>query len=1174
MLFGPVTIGVLGPCGKRQPDLDEETRTQLYEKTEGWAAGLVLMLEQARGTSLADVPVTATPQIIFDYLAGEFLDNLDATTRTVLLRTALLPQISAAAAADLSGEADAGKLLNELCKNHYLVSRLPTADEPLYQHHPLLREFLMRRAQEELSTSERKELRTRAAVLLEKQGNVENTAALLIESRDWDGLVRFIREKAETMLAQGRGETLEQWLEELPEERLNGEPWMLYWLGICRLPLSPRESARLCERAFELFKSAAEPDPEGLFQACSGAMDGLLHDLDDLSPLDRWIEEMYALLEEHDGFPSTDIESNCTRVIYISMYVRQNSHPDIETWGERAMLASRTEQDPNRRMEIHQVVALSLMYTGRFGQALEYIDYMRKVAEAPDVTPLALTTLRYIESTYYGLSAAHKPCLQAMEDGLEIAKSSGVHIWDIGMLVNGFVGAVAGNQMDRAREIMGILESTSAKIPTFDMMRFRLLAAVYYRERGDVMRAYQELKIALRLATELGSIFFEAITRLILTEILFECGDTRKARAQFRPIKKLARSIKNRLLEFVCLVNYAQLAWEQGRRQSALRALKYALALGREKNFRSLPWKRRQDTARLCVLALEHGIETEYVRAIIQRQRLIPDTPPLNVPGWPWAYRVYTLGQFSLLKDDVPHATTGKGAGRPVELLKVLIAMGGRDVHIDKVTDALWPRIDADYAHKSFNTTLHRLRKLLGDDRAVTLANKQLNLDARFFWLDTWALEQTFENISALGRKDREEIKESRVKRLADALLDLYQGPFLISDAEHTWVIAAQERLRERFLRAIGELGRYFEDRDKTDRAADLYQRGLEAAPLAEGLYRQLMLCYRKARRIAEAAEAYNRCAKVLKADLGVEPSRETRKIYESLSRYESLSTLKVVGGDRRRTDSIVDARYKIEEEIGAGSTGTVYKAWDSMLEAWVAIKLLKPEYTADPDALERVRKEIILSRDIGHPNILRIYHMGAFDRGTYLTMQWIDGKTLGDAIASNGALPLDKVLSITGKLVSALAAAHERHILHRDIKPGNILLGDGDEPYLADFGLARLIGQAGITRQNVYLGTPQYSSPEQANLKPLDERSDLYALGLVIYEMTTGRRPFEADDIQDLLEMQRSMPAPDPRDAVPTLPDSMSRLILRCLEKKPSKRYSNTRALESALQDVARDLA
>ena len=265
-----------------------------------------------------------------------------------------------------------------------------------------------------------------------------------------------------------------------------------------------------------------------------------------------------------------------------------------------------------------------------------------------------------------------------------------------------------------------------------------------------------------------------------------------------------------------------------------------------------------------------------------------------------------------------------------------------------------------------------------------------------------------------------------------------------------------------------------------------------------------------------------------------------------------------------------IDNRYTLHQEIGAGATGSVFKARDALLDTWVAVKLLKPEYTANRTALDRVRQEILLSRDIAHPNILRVYHLASYEGGTYITMQWIKGGTLADRISERGALPIPEVLSLATKLSSALAAAHSRSVLHRDIKPGNILMDDDGEPYLADFGLARLIGEQGLTQQGMFVGTPHYASPEQVTLDPLDERSDIYALGLVIFEMTTGRRPFEADTVAEILAMQRSAPPPDPATISPKIPGELAAITLRCLAKDPADRIANAVELEGALRRVA----
>jgi hypothetical protein len=265
-----------------------------------------------------------------------------------------------------------------------------------------------------------------------------------------------------------------------------------------------------------------------------------------------------------------------------------------------------------------------------------------------------------------------------------------------------------------------------------------------------------------------------------------------------------------------------------------------------------------------------------------------------------------------------------------------------------------------------------------------------------------------------------------------------------------------------------------------------------------------------------------------------------------------------------------IDSRYTLHEEIGAGATGSVFKARDALLDTWVAVKLLKPEYTANQNALERVRQEIVLSRDIAHPNILRVYHLASYEGGTYLTMQWIKGGTLADRISERGALPVPEVLTIATKLSSALAAAHSHNILHRDIKPGNILVDEEGQPFLADFGLARLIGGHGLTQHGVFVGTPHYCSPEQVALQELDERSDIYTLGLVIFEMATGQRPFEAETVAEILAMQRSAPPPDPTSISPGIPGELAAITLRCLAKDPADRIANAKELEEALRRIA----
>ena len=226
------------------------------------------------------------------------------------------------------------------------------------------------------------------------------------------------------------------------------------------------------------------------------------------------------------------------------------------------------------------------------------------------------------------------------------------------------------------------------------------------------------------------------------------------------------------------------IALAHGRERTGLAALRRALELGREYGYAHFLWWRPPAVARVLVHALEAGIEPDYAKSLIRRRGLVPEQPPLGVEGWPWTYRVHTLGGFRLLRHGDPVNTgNGKAQKRPLELLKLLIAYGGEQVSEAKVTDALWPRIDGDSAHRSFTSTLHRLRKLLGEDRAVTLHEGRLSLDRRYFWLDTWAFEQLAAELESAA-------DPQQMEKLVERLLALYRGSFMAEDDDAAWATA------------------------------------------------------------------------------------------------------------------------------------------------------------------------------------------------------------------------------------------------------------------------------------------------------------------------------------------------------------------------------------------------
>lgn len=870
---------------QRGHQLSDQTLKELYEKTQGWAAGLILTLEQIAGrNAIAQVPELSTSQLVFDYLAGEIFEKSDSRTQSFLLNTAYLPQMTAEMACRLTAESDAGELLARMYRDNYFVTLKQAKPQPVYQYHPLLREFLLSRVAQALDKDTRTVLQRRTAALLEEEGLIGECVFLLREINDWDRMVSVIRSCAELMLNRGMAETLAQWVAALPKEVQQQHPWTLYWSAVARMHASPRESRILHEQAFELFRSRREEDELGLMLSCSGAMDAILYELDDFTLLDRWIPIMDELLQAHPQMLLRAAGARLETSLLASMVIRQPHHQDLEKWVERAYATSVAQDNADLRMLVEPRVAIAIIWGGHYPKAWAVIEGMRQLCARHEVSPFALSMLKLAEVMYFMLTARHDECLHAMHEGLEIERSAGVHVISHQLLVFGAGGMLICGDYGLASTLLSDFEKLPRAPARFDLCIFHLFSAWQAMLVQDNLRAFQQQKAALRTAVEVGCPYFEVLCRLSAAEVLYDAGERTNALAQFQHAYDVGRMISNHQLEFTGLMSYARIALEDSRRRrSGLQALRQALAVGKPRNFVQYLLWRPDPLARLMTRALEARIEPDYVCEIIRRCTLTLDSARHALSTWPWPVRVRTLGQFVLLRGQEPVVSSGKGHKRPLELLKALIAFGGREVSEIHLSEALWPRVDGDSAHRSFTSTLHRLRKLLGEERALVLSEGKLSIDGRFIWTDTWAFDQLTVLIDQTWHGRRESVEKDAVARLGERFLDLYRGAFLGHEPEEPWTQTLRQRLRNRYVRSAGDIARFWQQTGDTERAVGFLHRALEGDDLAESVYRQLMQCYAELGRIAEAVESYARCRSVLGARLGVEPSAETRAIYEKL---------------------------------------------------------------------------------------------------------------------------------------------------------------------------------------------------------------------------------------------------------------------------------------------------
>jgi len=272
-------------------------------------------------------------------------------------------------------------------------------------------------------------------------------------------------------------------------------------------------------------------------------------------------------------------------------------------------------------------------------------------------------------------------------------------------------------------------------------------------------------------------------------------------------------------------------------------------------------------------------------------------------------------------------------------------------------------------------------------------------------------------------------------------------------------------------------------------------------------------------------------------------------------------------------TGSTFAGRYQVIEELGKGGMGRVYKVFDTKIKEKVALKLIKPEIASDEETIERFSNELRLARKIGHRNVCRMFDMGETEGAHFITMEYVHGEDLKSMIRMAAGLSIGAVLSIGKQVCDGLAEAHSLGVIHRDLKPQNIMIDRGGNAKIMDFGIARSLREKGITAPSVLIGTPEYMSPEQAEAKEVDHRSDIYTLGIILYEMATGRVPFEGDTALSIAMKHKGENPKNPKQFNPNIPDDLSAVILKCLEKDKAERYQAVSGVRSELEKIEKGI-
>ena len=844
-------------------DSAEERLESLNRQAGGWLAGLILLLESKQNLALGKEIDTS----VFDYFAAEIMRRADENTQAFLVESALLPVMNAGATAALTGNAAAEVILNDLVKRNYFISRVP-GEVMRYEFHPLFRSFLRTELLRLRSAEQLRDLRRRAGHILLQQGEYAAAVELLAEAVDVEALVGLVLGNAEKLIAEGQFRTLENWLRVVPQQAYSEQPWLSYWLGVSRMPYDLTEAMEYFESAYAAF--AQTDDPVGCYMSWAGIAECYNLMWDDYSGMMPWLQTYRDLRERYPAYPSAEVEIIIQAALFGVLMFLQPQHPDCEIARHSVEAAAAKSGDPDFRIKLLSNLAFYYSWAGAFADMRRVVEMGEALVDSKPVSPLSRIMVKAHRGTLSWITGEPAATHDARREALEIAAQSGVHLLDSFIFAQSCYASGVQHDPESMAETLDSFKQHLLPGRRIDLAHYYFQVAWCMDLRRDFSSALEYAHQGMELLGQASAQIGMALGNLALGKILVQLGDHHTALWHFAQGLQFSREMPSPHLEFTALMLRAYSWLKQDDETACKTDLQQALQIAANRSdYWTFPLWDSEMVSRLCLFALQRDIESNYVRALIRKWQLNPPGEIMPPEFWPWPVRIHALGRFSVSYGEQP----AKPAAKVAEMLKALIAMGGRDIAEQQISDHLWPDAEGDQARQSFKVTLHRLRKLIGQE-SLLLSDGRLSLDPRRVWVDVWTFER---NLSVM-----EKSKDEMLPQIAAEMIDSYQGGLLPGETV-AWILSARERLRSRFLRIIGQAAERLCELGQWQTAIDCYRRALETDPLAERFYRGLMRCHYQLGQAAEGLAVYQRCQETLASELQISPSRETEQLQQLL---------------------------------------------------------------------------------------------------------------------------------------------------------------------------------------------------------------------------------------------------------------------------------------------------
>jgi len=807
----------------------------VHNAAQGWLAGTLLLATGAHGRD----PVLLAPAIP-DYFARHVFASLDLETRQALLHVATVADFDAAEAAALSQLSHAGQLLGRLATENLFVAR---RGDSRFEIHPMFRAYLVWQRDTTLPAARRRALLDHAGRLAETAGKVDVAADHYVAASSWHALLRVPRRGVPPLLESMQHDRIALWLDAIPESVGREDAWVVLWRGVLGCDRDRAASLARFEVAWQAFTRHC--DVTGLAATLDAAFAAFADPGTNLGDAGPWRERLEAFSAGTADQLPPRAEAHLVACGQVLMEAGLD-HPLLARWARRVATLVRTIDDPGLAGRLVAFGASYHFWPGAVVRATALLESHELPCAHDD---------QRLGSVLVGggmLGAGREP-----DEPSRTAGNARVLVPRRGLVA--LLDFVRPGEPGTGSSLRGRVRALAC--------RNRLPEAIDLQEtQADRFR-------------ELGRRWPLGLALLDAGALCAMAGQPARALRHLDEACALAEAMDSDLLRWNAGLWRAWCADEIGS-LTAPGLAEAAVRVGARHGYMGChPWWEARMMTRVLRHALEQPGEQAYIARLIRARGLVPDSPEPEC--WPWPVRVHTLGRFRVTIDGSPLVFGGRAQRRPMDLLSVVIAYGGRDIGVGAIIEALWPDAEGDAGRKSFDVALLRLRRLLGRNDALLLGEGNVSLNDKVCWVDIWSLERLLGGIS-----DRD--GPEAALHNATRILARYRGPFLNLEETQPWMLRLRERIASRTVRAVMDVGHKLEVLGLRTEAATLYHGMLDVVPMHEELVSRLMHCLEQLGKCAEARAVFERFRRLIGSLLGQQPSTKTLENYLNLKSLQS----------------------------------------------------------------------------------------------------------------------------------------------------------------------------------------------------------------------------------------------------------------------------------------------